>query len=147
MDNGYHLDKLTEALEAVYPGIMRKIRFELSPKPSKAEKAAQGKPGFVSVVVRGVVKRSNAWIERCKGLTKKFMKHTTVAVLSIFSYLYAKISDLVGVRGGCLLLGNFVPQVHPSPVAFCVSPEFCVSPDIMCLSPNGILVLSKFNFC
>ena len=72
LDNGYHLDKLTEALEAVYPGIMRKIRFELSPKPSKAEKVAQGKTGFVPVATRWVIERSNAWMERCKSLTKNF---------------------------------------------------------------------------
>ena len=69
-DHGYHLDKLTKTLEAVYPGIMRKIRFELSPKPSKAEKAAQGKSGFVPVATRWVIERSNAWMERCKSLTK-----------------------------------------------------------------------------
>lgn len=72
LDNGYHLDKLTKTLEAIYPGIMQKMRFELSPKPSKAEKAAQGKTGFVPVAVRWVIERSNAWIERCKGLTKNF---------------------------------------------------------------------------
>ena len=72
LDNGYHLDKLTTTLEAVYPGIMRKIRFELSPKPSKAEKATQGKTGFVPVALRWVIERSNAWMERCKSLTKNF---------------------------------------------------------------------------
>ena len=72
LDNGYNLDKLTKTLEAVYPGILRKIRFELSPKPSKAEKAAQGKTGFVPVAVRWVIERSNAWMERCKSLTKNF---------------------------------------------------------------------------
>ena len=72
LDNGYSLDKLTKTLEAVYPGILRKIRFELSPKPSKAEKAAQGKTGFVPVAVRWVIERSNAWMERCKSLTKNF---------------------------------------------------------------------------
>lgn len=72
LDNGYHVDKLTQMLEAIYPGIMRKIRFELSPKPSKAEKAAQGKTGFVPVATRWVIERSNAWMERCKSLTKNF---------------------------------------------------------------------------
>ena len=72
LDHGYHPDKLTEALEAVYPKIMRKIKFELSPKPSKAEKAAQGKTGFVPVAARWVVERSNAWMERCKILVKNF---------------------------------------------------------------------------
>ncbi len=51
---------------------MTKVRFELSPKPSKQEKAEQGKSGFVPVLVRWVVERSNAWIERCKSLSKNF---------------------------------------------------------------------------
>lgn len=72
LDNGYHLDKLIEALKRVYPQIMTKVRFELSPKPSKQEKAAQGKSGFVPVPVRWVIERSNAWMERCKSLTKNF---------------------------------------------------------------------------
>ena len=72
LDNGYHVDTLTQKLEAIYPAIMRKIRFELSPKPSKAEKAAQGKTGFVPVATRWVIERSNAWMERCKSLTKNF---------------------------------------------------------------------------
>ncbi|MEG4987867.1 hypothetical protein QUB08_19135 [Microcoleus sp. BR0-C5] len=40
LDNGYHPDKLTQALELIYPEIMTKIQFQLSPKPSKAEKEA-----------------------------------------------------------------------------------------------------------
>lgn len=72
LDNGYHVDTLTQKLKAIYPAIMRKIRFELSPKPSKAEKAAQGKMGFVPVATRWVIERSNAWMERCKSLTKNF---------------------------------------------------------------------------
>ncbi|MEL6815166.1 MAG: transposase [Cyanobacteria bacterium J06598_3] len=72
LDNGYHLDNLKNALEKVYPGIMRKIRFELSPKPSKAEKTAQGKTGFVPVPTRWVIERSNAWMERCKSLSKNY---------------------------------------------------------------------------
>lgn len=72
LDHGYHPDTLTEALEKVYPKIMNKIRFELAPKPSKAEKAAQGKTGFVPIATRWVIERSNAWMERCKSLTKNF---------------------------------------------------------------------------
>jgi hypothetical protein len=72
LDHGYHPDKPTEALEAVYPKIMSKIKFELSPKPSKADKAAQGKTGFVPAVARWVIERSNAWMERCKILVKNF---------------------------------------------------------------------------
>lgn len=36
LDNGYHPEKLTQALEEIYPQIMTKIQFELSAKPSKA---------------------------------------------------------------------------------------------------------------
>ena len=72
LDNGYHPDKLRDGLEQVYPQIMTKIRFELAPKPSKEEKAAQGKTGFVPIATRWVIERSNAWMERCKSLTKNF---------------------------------------------------------------------------
>jgi transposase len=72
LDNGYHHDKLTQALEAIYPEIMTKIQFELSAKPSKAEKEAKGQSGFVPVAARWVIERSNAWVERCKSLVKNF---------------------------------------------------------------------------
>ena len=72
LDNGYHPDKITTALQKIYPQIMTKSRFELPPKPTKAEKAAQGKTGFVVVATRWVVERSNAWMERCKSLVKNF---------------------------------------------------------------------------
>jgi Transposase DDE domain len=68
LDNGYHPEKLTQALEAIYPEMMTKIQFELSAKPSKAEKEAKGQSGFVPVAARWVVERSNAWVERCKSL-------------------------------------------------------------------------------
>ena len=87
MDNGYHPEKLTTALEQIYPQIMSKIQFELSAKPSKADKAdaialrspqralhqaeANGQSGFVPVKARWVIERSNAWVERCKRLVKK----------------------------------------------------------------------------
>ncbi|MEH2408863.1 hypothetical protein [Nostoc sp.] len=58
--NGYHPEKLTQALEQIYPQIMTKIQFELSAKPSKAEKEAAGKSGFVPVAARWVIERSNA---------------------------------------------------------------------------------------
>jgi transposase len=72
LDHGYHLEHLTEELEKVYPEIMTKIKFELSTKPSKQEKAAQGKSGFVPAIARWVIERSNAWMERCKILVKNF---------------------------------------------------------------------------
>jgi hypothetical protein len=66
LDHGYHVEHLIVALEKVYPQIMTKIRFQLAPKPSKQQKAAQGKSGFVPVATRWVIERSNAWMERCK---------------------------------------------------------------------------------
>jgi hypothetical protein len=50
---------------------MTKIRFELAPKPTKAEKAAQGKTGFVVVPTRWVIERSNAWMERSPEFSQK----------------------------------------------------------------------------
>ncbi len=52
LDHGYHPDKLTTALQRVYPQIMTKIRFKLAAKPTKPEKAALGKTGFVPVATR-----------------------------------------------------------------------------------------------
>jgi Transposase DDE domain len=72
LDNGYHPEKLTQALEQIYPQIMTKIQFELSAKPSKADKKAKGQSGFVPVAARWVIERSNAWVERCKSLVKNF---------------------------------------------------------------------------
>jgi ribosomal protein L37AE/L43A len=43
LGHGYHIETLITALEKVYPQIMTKIRFQLCKKPSKEEKAAQGK--------------------------------------------------------------------------------------------------------
>ena len=45
LDHGYHPEHLTQELQKVYPQIMRKVKFELSTKPSKQDKAAQGKSG------------------------------------------------------------------------------------------------------
>jgi hypothetical protein len=72
LDHGYHLESLEEQLREIYPRIMTKIKFELSTKPSKQEKEAQGRTGFVPAVARWVVERSNAWMERCKSLVKNY---------------------------------------------------------------------------
>lgn len=72
LDNGYHPEKLEQELKKIYPQIMTKIRFELSPKPSKAEKEKEGKMGFVPVKARWVIERTNSWMERCKILVKNF---------------------------------------------------------------------------
>ena len=93
LDHGYHPEMLKAELEKVYPQMMRKIRFELSPKPSKAEKAAAGKTGFVPVVARWVVERSNGWMERCKSLVKNFertLSHATTQLNLCFVRLMLK---------------------------------------------------------
>ncbi len=93
LDHGYHLNHLIEALEKVYPQIMTKLRFELSTKPSKQEKVAQGKTGFVPAVVRWVIERSNAWMERCKSLIKNFertLSHATTKLNLCFVRLMLK---------------------------------------------------------
>jgi len=81
LDNGYHPEKLEQQLKKVYPQIMSKIRFKLSPKPSKEQKA--GKTGFVPVQARWVIERTNSWMERCKSLVKNFertLAHATTKV-------------------------------------------------------------------
>lgn len=83
LDHGYHPEHLTEQLQKVYPQILTKIKFELSTKPSKQEKAAQGKSGFVPAISRWVVERSNAWMERCKILTKNFERTLSNATTKI----------------------------------------------------------------
>ncbi len=72
LDNGYHPEKVIQELKKIYPAIMSKIRFQLSPKPSKQEKENLEKTGFVPVKARWVIERTNSWMERCKSLTKNF---------------------------------------------------------------------------
>ncbi len=72
LDHGYHPEIIRKALQAIYPQVMTKIRFQLAPKPTKVEKIAQGKTGFVSIAKRWIIERSNAWMERCKSLVKNF---------------------------------------------------------------------------
>ncbi|MCL2927683.1 MAG: transposase [Trichodesmium sp. MAG_R01] len=74
LDNGYHPEKIIQELEKIYPAIMTKIRFKLSPKPSKTEKENLGKTGFIPVKVRWVIEKTNSWMERCKSLTKKIWR-------------------------------------------------------------------------
>ncbi|MBW4489918.1 MAG: transposase [Trichocoleus desertorum ATA4-8-CV12] len=93
LDHGYHIDYLIQELEQVYPQIMTKIRFQLSTKPSKQEKVAQGKTGFVPAVARWVIERSNAWMERCKSLVKNFertLSHATTKINLCFVRLMLK---------------------------------------------------------
>jgi hypothetical protein len=50
----YYLQKITQELKKIYPPIMTKIRFQLSPKPSKVEKEKQEKRVFVPFLARWV---------------------------------------------------------------------------------------------
>ncbi len=79
LDNGYHPETITSALQLFYPQILTKIRFQLAPKPTKAEKAATGKMGFVPVATRWIIERSNAWMERCKSLVIRDIRTSTVS--------------------------------------------------------------------
>lgn len=93
LDHGYHIDSLIKELEQVYPEMMTKIRFQRLAKPSKQEKAASGKSGFVPAVARWVVERSNAWMERCKSLVKNFertLSHATTKINLCFVRLMLK---------------------------------------------------------
>ena len=83
IDHGYHIDKLITTLKEIYPAIMSKIRFELSPKPSKDQKKAQGKSGFVAVKARWVIERANSWMERCKSLVKNFERNLANATTKL----------------------------------------------------------------
>ena len=93
LDHGYHPNTIGDALQLFYPQIMTKIRFQLAPKPTKAEKAAQGKTGFVPVATRWIIERSNAWMERCKSLIKNFertLDHATAKINLCFIRLMLK---------------------------------------------------------
>ncbi|WP_293110386.1 transposase [Moorena sp. SIO3I6] len=93
LDHGYHPEKLTQELEKIYPQIMSKIRFQLSAKPSKAQKKKEGKTGFVPVKARWVIERTNSWMERCKSLVKNFertLEHANTKISLCFVRLMLK---------------------------------------------------------
>lgn len=72
LDNGYHPEKLMEELKKIYPQIMNKIKFKLSPKQFLAQKEKEGKTGFVPVKARWVIERTNSWMERCIHFSQEF---------------------------------------------------------------------------
>ncbi|BAU66373.1 IS4 family transposase [Stanieria sp. NIES-3757] len=93
LDNGYHPETVMEELKKIYPNIATKIKFKLSPKPSKADKKKLGKTGFVPVKARWVIERSNSWMERCKSLVKNFertLDHATTKLNLCFVRLMLK---------------------------------------------------------
>jgi len=83
-DSGYHPDRITAAVQKVYPQILTQIRFQVAPKPTKAEKAVLRKSRFVPVATRWVIEGSNAWVERCKSLVKNFERTLVKPLNSIF---------------------------------------------------------------
>ncbi len=90
LDNGYHPEKLEQELKNIYPQIMTKIRFKLSPKPSKTQKEKEGKIGFVPVKARWLIERTNSWMERCKSLVKNFERKALAA--STLEHSTAKVN-------------------------------------------------------
>ena len=93
LDHGYHPEKLTIELKKLYPAIMTKIKFQLSPKMSKAQKKKEGKTGFIPVKARWVIERTNSWMERCKSLVKNFertLHHANTKISLCFVRLMLK---------------------------------------------------------
>ena len=93
LDHGYNPKKIIESLTRIYPGIMRKIKIQLSPKPSKKDKAKRGLSGFVPVSARWVIERSNAWMERCKILVKNYertLRHANAKIHLCFMRIALK---------------------------------------------------------
>jgi hypothetical protein len=73
---------------------MTKIRFELAPKPTKAEKATQGKTGFVPVATRWgkrTIKCVDGTLSRVWSKTKKrTLSHATAKLNLCFIRLMFK---------------------------------------------------------
>ena len=93
LDHGSHPEKIIMELKKIAPGIWTKIRFKLSPKPSKAQKKELGQTGFVPVRARWVIERTNSWMERCKGLVKNFertLNHANAKISLCFVRLMLK---------------------------------------------------------
>lgn len=93
LDHGYNPDKISKALQWLYPQVMTKLRFQLAAKPTKAQKTAQGKTGFVPMATRWIIESSNAWMERCKSLVKNFeltLDHATAKLNLCFIRLMLK---------------------------------------------------------
>lgn len=113
LDHGDHPDHLREELEKIYPQIMRKIKFELSTKPSKQEKAAQGKSGFVPAIARWVIERSNSWMERCKILVKNFERTLSNATTKLnLCFVRLMIKRLVA-SGQRSQMGSIIEPLLP----------------------------------
>lgn len=125
LDHGYHPDHLREELEKIYPQIMRKIKFELSTKPSKQEKAAQGKSGFVPAIARWVIERSNSWMERCKILVKNFERTLSNATTKLnLCFVRLMIKRLVA-SGQRSQMGSIQFTIPIPRTTVCPLPLYC----------------------
>jgi hypothetical protein len=75
LDNGYHKEFLEKEIEEIDKRLKSKIKIELSPKITLAQKAKSKqenppKLGFVVIFKRWIVERTNAWINQCRVLWK-----------------------------------------------------------------------------
>lgn len=69
VDNGYHPKSLAEKLEKIYSGIMKKIKFQISPKPQKNPEEPKG---FKPEPTRWKIERVFSWVEQARSLVKNF---------------------------------------------------------------------------
>ncbi|MDB9386902.1 Phosphate ABC transporter, periplasmic phosphate-binding protein PstS [Microcystis aeruginosa NIES-98] len=139
LDNGYHPDKIEKELVKVYPEIMTKIQFELSPKPSKTEKAEKGLSGFVPVKTRWVIERSNSWMERCKSLVKNFertLEHSTTKIHLCFLRLLLRQLAVSGSSRFCVISLTYIGSID-----LCV---LCVS--VVPSTPSPAILYLKIHF-
>lgn len=96
---------------------MTNIQFQFSPKPSKAEKEAKGKSGFVSVKARWVIEICNAWVERCKSLVKNFDRTLELANTKLQLCFIRLMLIRLAVRNEISQMGFILLQEGSSEIA------------------------------
>lgn len=79
LDNGYHKEYLERELVKTYPQYLTKIKFKITPKPTKDP----NNPGFKPAHKRWVVERTNSWFEKCRILLKNVEKTLTASVAKL----------------------------------------------------------------
>jgi hypothetical protein len=82
-DSGYNKTNIENKIMLLYPEILSKIKIEIAPKMSPAEKKEKGITGFVVVHKRWIVERSNSWMEKCRILWKNCASKLTTSVAEI----------------------------------------------------------------
>jgi transposase len=75
LDNGYYQGHLEGETEKIEPLLREKIAIELLAKITPQQRAESkeensAKQGFVVIVKRWIVERTNAWINQCRVLWK-----------------------------------------------------------------------------